>query len=122
MKPISSNAIFHVSNIEESLDFYTKIIGFDIDFTFAEPIVYAGLKFGNECLHLSSQYPYNDNKGHGSIYIVFESVDELYEKFVKKELEFLAHIEDREYGMRDFAIKDLDGNQIGFGAPLIQEV
>jgi uncharacterized glyoxalase superfamily protein PhnB len=116
MEPIASNAVFHVSDLEKSIFFYVEILGFKVDFKFGDPATYAGLSLGNLYLHLSSSYPYKNNTGHGSIYIVFESVDELYQKLVDAKVEFYSHIENREYGMRDFSIKDCDGNQIGFGA------
>jgi catechol 2,3-dioxygenase-like lactoylglutathione lyase family enzyme len=65
MNPLGSNTAFHVSSLEKSLAFYTKKLGFCVDF---------------DC-----------------------------------------PIGDREYGMRDFAIKDLDGNKIGIGAAIQQE-
>jgi uncharacterized glyoxalase superfamily protein PhnB len=67
-------------------------------------------------LHLSSAYPHKNNSGHGNIYIHCDEIDRLYEKFDSAGVEFYSRIDDREYRMRDFAIKDPDGNQIGFGA------
>jgi catechol 2,3-dioxygenase-like lactoylglutathione lyase family enzyme len=116
MKPIASNTVFHVSDLDKSLDFYTNILGFELDFKFGEPATYAGLSFGDVRIHLSSSYPYKNNTGHGSIYLSFSSVDDIYHQLLKDKVEFYSHIETREYGMRDFAIKDPDGNQIGYGA------
>ena len=69
------------------------------------------------CLHISSSYPHKDNTGHGNLYITFSEVDTLYETLVEGGVGFYCPIGDREYGLRDFSIKDPDGNQIGIGAP-----
>lgn len=118
MKPISSNVVFHVSKLEPAIAFYKEKLGFQLDFQFGEPPSYAGLSLGNAYLHLSSAYPYKNNTGHGNFYLIYENVDNLYKKLLNQEVEFFSPIGDRDYGMRDFAIKDLDGNQIGIGAQI----
>ena len=118
MKPTGSNSVFHVSNLEKSISFYTRKLGFNVDFKFGEPSSYAGLSLGDVCLHISSEYPYKDNTGHGNVYIMFSEVDDLYNKLVSEKVSFYSPIGDREYGMRDFAIKDPDGNQIGIGSEI----
>ncbi|MGB0910330.1 MAG: glyoxalase superfamily protein [Nitrospirales bacterium] len=113
--PISSNAVFHVSDLEKSLKFYTENLGFKVDFKFGDPATYAGMSLGKLYLHLSSSYPYKNNTGHGHIYIIFNEVDEIFSNLEKAGVEFFSKIDDRDYGMRDFAVKDPDGNQIGIG-------
>ena len=118
IKPTSSNAVFHVSNLEKSIAFYTEKLGFSVDFRFGKPPTYAGMILGNVCLHLSSAYPYKNNTGHGNLYIMFDEVDGLYKYLVSEKVEFYCPIGNREYGVRDFAIMDPDGNQIGIGAEI----
>jgi DNA-binding MarR family transcriptional regulator/catechol 2,3-dioxygenase-like lactoylglutathione lyase family enzyme len=114
----SSSTVFHVSSLSKSLDFYSRVLGFAIEFRHGAPETYAGLSWRGVHLHLSSAYPYKNNTGHGNIYIFCGEVDRLYEELDSAGVEFYSRIHDREYRMRDFAIKDLDGNQIGFGAPV----
>ncbi len=118
MKPTGSNVVFHVSDIEKSIDFYANRLGFHVDFRFGDPVTYVGLSLGNVCLHLSSSYPYKNNTGHGNLYITAEEVDGVYRQLREAGVEFYCPIGNREYGLRDFAIADPDGNQIGIGAVL----
>lgn len=113
-----STTVFHVSNLDKSVDFYTGTLGFAVDFKFGEPETYAGLSWNGVHLHLSSSYPYKNNTGHGSLYIRCGAIDRLYARLESAGVEFYSRIRDREYGMRDFSIKDPDGNQIGFGAAI----
>jgi len=111
-----SSTVFHVSDLSTSLDFYSRVLGFGIDFKFGTPESYAGLSWQGVHLHLSSNYPYRNNTGHGNLYICCTDIEALYEKLDAAGVEFYSRISNRAYGMRDFAIKDPDGNQIGFGA------
>lgn len=115
---VETSVVFHVSSFAKSLEFYTRILGFAIDFKFGSPETYAGLSWKGVHLHISSSYPYKNNTGHGNVYFHCGDIDQLYEKLADAGVEFYSRIGDREYGMRDFAIKDPDGNQIGYGASL----
>lgn len=113
-----SNAVFHVSSLSKSLNFYVQTLGFALEFKFGKPASYAGLTRENVHLHISSSYPYKNNTGHGNLYIQCGDIDAFYERLDSAGVQFYSRIGDREYGMRDFAVKDPDGNQIGFGLPI----
>jgi catechol 2,3-dioxygenase-like lactoylglutathione lyase family enzyme len=118
MKPICSNTVFHVTDLEKSLTFYQDVLGFEVDFKYGDPIFYAGLSYGVASLHIGSKYPYKNNTGHGHIYITCDEVDLYYKKLVAKGTKINSLLGDQEYGMRDFNIFDPDGNMIGFGASI----
>lgn len=122
MNPIAGNTVFHVTDLDKSIEFYLKNLGFQVDFKYGNPVSYAGLSAGNVCLHISSEYPYKNNTGHGNLYLLYRDVDDIYEKLVEAGVEFYCHIGDRDYGLRDFAIKDPDENQIGIGAEIRKDV
>jgi len=116
VKILASNTVFHVSDLEKSVQFYTEILGFDLKFQYGSPPSYAGLCFGEAHLHLSCSYPYKNNTGHGNLYLIGDEVESIYSRCVEQGVDFYSHIEQRDYGLVDFAIKDPDGNQIGYGA------
>ncbi|HKP01375.1 MAG TPA: VOC family protein [Nitrospiraceae bacterium] len=118
MKPTGSNTVFYISDLERSIEFYSNRLGFRVDFRFGNPAYYAGLTIGNVCLHISSRYPYKNNTGHGIPYISVEEVDNLNDRLVKAGMKFYCPVGNREYGLRDFALKDPDGNQVGIGVVL----
>lgn len=53
--------------------------------------------------------------GIGSAYVYAENVDELYAELKAKGANLLGEPVDRPWGVRDFAVSDLEGNQIRFG-------
>ena len=48
-------------------------------------------------------------------------VDSVHREFSSKHIEFVGDIADREYGSRDFRIKDNNGNMLIFSSPLINQ-
>ena len=118
MKPICSNAVFQISDLEKSIAFYTGVLGFELDFKYGEPNFYAGLNLGPVSLHLNTNNRFKDYTGRGHIYIFCDEVDTLYDDLVKKGVKINSPIGDQAYGLRDFNISDPDGNMLGFGASL----
>jgi len=90
-----------------------EILEFTLDFRYRD---LAGMEFGPVLIYLSG--PGQDLKktiGEGSIYIFCDEVDDYYQRISGKGAFIEIVIEDRPYGMRDFAIKDPDGNTLTFG-------
>ncbi|MEG3586038.1 MAG: VOC family protein [Actinomycetota bacterium] len=50
-----------------------------------------------------------------AVYLVNENPDELYKRAVKAKAKILRKPENQDYGSRDFAAADLDGNIWSFG-------
>lgn len=108
--------IFHVSDIEQSMVYYVKKLGFKVTFTWDEPISYAVLKRGEVSLHLAAHEQLNNTQKPGpGLYVFVHDVDQVYQEFKDKGVIFHLDIADRDYHMRDFDIKDPDGNIIAFG-------
>ena len=107
--------ILTVSDIDAAAATYEKL-GFNLEFKYGEPPFYGGVVRDGVGLHLSTGDP--ERAGHGACYVMVDSVDELWAEIEGKGLEVLEAIGDRPYGMRDFYVKDADGNTIGFGSEL----
>jgi uncharacterized glyoxalase superfamily protein PhnB len=113
MTPECSATIFHVNDVDISIEYYVNVLGFKLEFRYRD---LAGIEHGPVTIYLSG--PKQDQKkktGEGSIYIFCDEVDEYYKDILRKGAVLDVPIEDRPYNMRDFAIKDLDGNAITFG-------
>ncbi|GAA0523061.1 VOC family protein [Chitinophaga japonensis] len=102
-----------VNDIRSAVDFYTSRLGFSPRFTWGEPPTYAGVDLGQTTLHLAKGTPYV--AGHSEVNFVIDNADELYAFHRGNGVEIVEPIDDREYGIRDYKIKDLDGNYLGFG-------
>ena len=117
MKATSSAHVFHVSSLEIALLYYTTVLGFQQAFIFGD---YAGICTGEVSLHLCGPNNQGIKKtiGQGHLCIDIEKIEIYYQTLVQKQVKIVYPIGDREYGMRDFAISDPDGNYLVFGQPL----
>jgi uncharacterized glyoxalase superfamily protein PhnB len=65
-------------------------------------------------IHLSARET-KRKPGHGAVYLFVSDVDALYAELKAKGAKTLNAPKDYPYGMRDFDVHDLDGNQLSFG-------
>lgn len=118
MKVTSASPILQVSDLAASLAFYQDRLGFEKEFAYGEPPFYAGVKKDATVFHLCSSHENAQRIGQGSVYVFCDAVDSYYEILSDKDVEITSPLNTYPYGMRDFQIKDPDGNRICFGCPV----
>ena len=108
---------FLVTDIERSIEFYTKKLSFDLAFRYED--FYAGITKDGYSIHLKSGKPSieerKSKRENDDLDIVFsvDGVEDLYEEFVNKSVEIIQPLCDRPYG-REFYIADPDGYILAF--------
>ena len=106
-----------VTDIEYSLEFYTKKLGFDIDFRYED--FYAGIIKDGCSIHLKSGKPSieerKNKRNNEDLDIVFsvEGIESLYEEFVNRSVEIIQPLRHMPYG-KEFYVADPDGYIISF--------
>jgi uncharacterized glyoxalase superfamily protein PhnB len=116
MKVNSASAIFQVADLQEAIAFYTEKLNFETEFLYGNPPFYAGVRKDDVVIHLNAPPSDKERIGMGSIYIFCDKVDSYYETIKENGVEIRSRLATYPYGMRDFQIKDLDGNFLCFGA------
>jgi catechol 2,3-dioxygenase-like lactoylglutathione lyase family enzyme len=101
-----------VSDVLAAVEFYTEKLGFSPGFTWGEPVTMAGVRLGDAFLHLGQGTPTPQGQ---DAYFIVGSADELYEFHRANGVEVVAEPGDREYGLRDYTIRDLNGYALSFG-------
>jgi len=104
-----------VSDVPAAADFYTKKLGFKLAFTWGDPPSMAGVNLGNVQIFLEQGTP---NPAGCSVYFVVSNADDLYEFQRSNGVEVVQEPGDREYGLRDYRVRDLHGYLLGFGQHL----
>ena len=104
-----------VSDVPAAADFYTKKLGFKLAFTWGDPPSMAGVNLGNVQIFLEHGTP---NPAGCSVYFVVSNADDLYEFQRSNGVEVVQEPGDREYGLRDYRVRDLHGYLLGFGQHL----
>ena len=106
-----------VVDIERSIEFYTKKLGFQIDFRYED--FYAGIIKDGFSIHLKAGHPLIEerknkrNNEHLDIIFSVEGIDYLYEEFSSRALEIIQPLRNMPYG-KEFYIADPDTYIIAF--------
>jgi catechol 2,3-dioxygenase-like lactoylglutathione lyase family enzyme len=108
---------FLVADIERSIEFYTKKLGFDIDFRYED--FYAGVIKDGCSIHLKSGKSSIEGReykrSNENLDIVFsvDGIEDLYQELLNKSIEFVQPLRDMPYG-KEFYIADPDGYVLSF--------
>ena len=106
-----------VANLNHSLEFYTKKLGFQISFCYED--FYAGITKDGYVIHLKIGSPVieerENRRKNEDIDITFsvERLEDLYEDIKSKSIEIVQPLREMPYG-REFYISDPDGYIIAF--------
>jgi uncharacterized glyoxalase superfamily protein PhnB len=82
-------------------------------------VAHAELRFGDEVIMFGTTNEgdplYNQGAGRTSVYVVVDDPDALFERVKGAGTEVLMEPTDQDYGSRDFAVRDPEGNVWSFG-------
>ncbi len=102
-----------VRDLAAAIEFYVTKLGFRLGFTWGgEPSTFAGISLGDMEIFLQTGTPAPNT---GAVVFMVSDADALYEFHRANGVEVAEEIEDREYGIRDYAVKDLYGYRLVFG-------
>lgn len=122
MKLLALRPILWVNDVRATIDWYVNTLGF------TETAYREDLQWGEvtkDCVVFMFSKPnehvsYNGPQFSGSLYINIGEVDILWEK-LKDSPHVYYGLENFEYEMREFAIKDCNGYILQFGQDLVNE-
>src|SRR5438105_13913142 len=97
----------YVSDVLAAVDFGPNKLGFDLGFTWGEPVTMAGVNLGKVQIFLHQGTP--DPDGCMLSFAVGDA-DELYEFQRANGVEVVEPPADRDYGVHDYSVRDLYGH------------
>lgn len=112
-----ATAALAVPDISAAVDFYTTKLGFKLGFMWGEPPTFAGVILGNVQVFLKKGTP--DPKDCEVCFMVGDT-DQLYDFHRSNGVNIAMEIGDRDYGIRDYTIRDLHGYYLTFGHKPLQ--
>ena len=104
--------VLHVKDMAASLAYYRDVLGFTVTFSWEEPPHYVCLCLGDCAIHLNA---YRQPAAASVVCIFCNGVDALYAELERRGATIAEPIDDRPYGMRDFAVTDPDEHRLIFG-------
>jgi catechol 2,3-dioxygenase-like lactoylglutathione lyase family enzyme len=112
---VAAATVFVVSNIGRSIEHYRDVLGFTVTFQYGNPTFYVCLCKDEVALHLLAAHETKRIPGNGGICVFVTDVDAVHADLVARGVNVIKPPQNYDYGMRDFDVVDLDGNQLTFG-------
>lgn len=106
----------HIVDMSKSLSFYRDQLGFEVSFTWKEPIEYAVLRRGEISIHLSlgTREEVIETK-RTSLYFFVYDIEAAYKELKTNGAAVSDAIVAEDYGMKEFFLRDPDGYLITIG-------
>jgi catechol 2,3-dioxygenase-like lactoylglutathione lyase family enzyme len=102
-----------VRDVIAAAEFYTQKLGFTLAFTYdGDPPTFAGINLGEVQVFLQKGTP---NTSACSAFFLVDDADALYDRHRNAGVEVAVPIDDRPYAIRDYTVRDPDGNYLVFG-------
>lgn len=111
---LSVHPVLAAEDLAAALAYYRDKLGFTVAWQWGSPPFRAGVTRDGLELQLTSD-PDTRPKSAGNLYFHVTGVEAYYRQCVKRDVSLTRQLEVRPWGMRDFAVEDPTGNQLGFG-------
>lgn len=112
---LNTTVILPAKNVSETAAFYEEKLGFTIDGIWEDP-AYGSVRRGDVIIEFGEGR--KEFAGSGVCFIHVDNADNIYNEWKSNTIEFVGDLADRDYGSRDFRIKDNNGNMLIIGHAL----
>ncbi len=112
---ICANPVLPVENVKETAKFYEDKLGFKTTLLWEDP-AYGVVKRGNAAIEFGDKR--KAHAGTGVVIVRVADADAIHAEWQEKGIEFVGDLADREYGSRDFRVRDNNGNMLIVGHDL----
>lgn len=115
-KVVATQHVLAVNDLDESEKYFVEKLGFTVK---RRVDGWSFLNLDNFHLmvgHCEGEIPARDTNNHSYFaYINCEDIDELYEQYKGRGVEFIQHVSSKPWGMREFGVVTPEGHRIMFG-------
>ncbi|MDH5633978.1 MAG: hypothetical protein OEZ10_13445 [Gammaproteobacteria bacterium] len=112
---IGANPVLPVSSVVETAAFYENRLGFNVNIVWQDP-AYGVVSRGNAVIEFGEGR--KEFAGTGVCIIRVEDADAVYEEWQSRNIEFVGDFAERDYGSKDFRVRDNNGNLLIVGHAL----
>lgn len=115
-KVVKAQHVLAVNDFDPAVKYFTDKLGFTLDNTIGG---WAFLHLDNFYLMVGDcqgEVPAKETNNHALFaYVNCEGIDELYEQYKERGVQFNQKISDKPWGLREFGIETPEGHRIMFG-------
>ncbi|HEY4251706.1 MAG TPA: VOC family protein [Roseomonas sp.] len=115
------STVLPVAEMDRSISYYVEGLGFRENFRIGEPATYVMLCRGALSVQLMPGLRAPRAVGMAAIYAFVRELDALHAEFTARGVPIEMPLQDHPYGMREFSIRDPDGNRLTFGQEVGQD-
>ena len=112
---LGANPVLPVNSVIETVNYYKDTLGFSIEGIWQSP-AYAVVSRGDAVIEFGEGR--KEYAGSGVCIIRVEDADTVYNEWKSKEIEFVGDFAERDYGSKDFRVRDNNGNLLIVGHTL----
>ena len=125
MKPSGLIPMLETRDLQATIDYYTRTLGFALDATWPSdgPLTWCRLVAGDVVLMLmlpDDDAPASAPKITGRLYCYPADVDALWAE-LRDKVDVVSPIADSDHGMREFQVRDCNGYILRFGQETVQQ-
>ena len=106
-------------DVKEALDYYRDVLGFDVEPYPGEPGVYGYATRDGSSIHIAHADHCRPNSDLVTnlcdVYLYVDDVEAIHDELVERGAQLIHPPTDREYGMREIRVRDLNGYVLGIG-------
>jgi GNAT superfamily N-acetyltransferase len=113
----NSQAIFAVADVEKTIDFYRRVLGFEGQWLWGQPPTFGGANWGKVQIMFCQQRELAAQvEGHQHFFHC-DDVDGMYARHQANEAPIIEEIENKPWGMREYVVRDINGYHLRFAGP-----
>lgn len=118
----SAVPVIATDDVLAALDYYTRVLGFEKQFSYGEPPVYAGIRRDDMLLYLTLDPAMvarlKESNSSQDVFLWVEGVDAAYQEHRAKGAKIIEEIADRPWDARQYVVEDPNGYHLKFAEPL----
>ncbi|HEY7086438.1 MAG TPA: GNAT family N-acetyltransferase [Tepidisphaeraceae bacterium] len=118
---ISSEPIFAVSDVRETVRFYRDVLGFESEWLYENPPNFGGVRWGKAHIMFCLQPEMKDKIEGRQHWFKVEDVDAIYARHKSAGAPIISDIANRPWGMREYTVRDINGYHLRFAGPTTYE-
>jgi uncharacterized glyoxalase superfamily protein PhnB len=122
MKFKNSVPVVSTSDIRSTINYYTRVLGFNEHFVFGEPPVYAGLERDGVLLYvthdprLAAALKHSDL--HPDIFMWVQDIDSVFDDHRRRGANIVEQLSDRPWDARQYVVEDPNGYRLKIAEPV----
>jgi uncharacterized glyoxalase superfamily protein PhnB len=118
-KLVAITPILQVENLQRAIEFYTRVLGMDLAWTWGDPPDRAS--FCRDAVEITlEERKLGEAPRLTHLYLQADPIDDYFNAISAAGARVKAPLADRAYGMRDCRVLDIDGNELSIGAPIVK--